>query len=950
MKNLLLVVTFILCCTKVWARTLHVSTGQYSSIQSAIEDANHGDTVVVSDGIHQENIDFLGKAITVRSVDPNDPNVVAATIIDGSNPVEPNIGSVVTFNNGEDARSVLCGFTITGGTGSWLLVSWEYKGLRWNRCGGGIVCYNMSAPTISKNVFKSNSAGQGAGIYIYGDPVNPDDPSDPAVHISPVITDNTFINNSAIINHGFEPPDNNYTNNDHGDGGAIVAFQGCDPKITGNSIQNNHADSYGGGIHLRQWCNAIIENNRIISNDSGLGAGIHITYTSSPIISDNLIKANIAGGLGGGGIYVIYHSHPIIEKNLITQNESTNGAGIIVINSSNPTIRNNLIVNNVNGAGLRIKSGSTPTITNNTIVANTALSIYGGGVDCLTDSPVIIENNIITSNVNSYGIYALSTPPIIRYNNVWANGSGNYNDVIGDQTGINGNISIQPRFAHPDGNDYTLNYDSKCINAGDPNYLPTPNQTDFYGDKRLLGQYVDIGADEVCPVWNINSASQYENIQQAIDDSNNGDTILVTIGTHTGDGNRDIDFAGKAVTLQSIKPNDAAVVAATIIDCQGSIQDRHRAFRFLSAEDNNSVLNGLTITGGGGNHRGAIYCYASSPTIKNCIIKKNSMHDNGGAIYCGFGSNPIINNCIISSNTFTSVGYGGGIYCIESSPIITNCIITNNSAVGYARHGGGICCFINSDALVANCIVSGNSAGHRGGGLYADYSNPTFVNCTVVGNKALEAGGIGSFELCNPSVINCIVRNNRAPDGNQLAIINAIRVWGVSVPSDMTVDFSNIEGGYDQATVDPCCTLYWGDGNIDIDPNFVTTGYWDDANTPADQNDDFFVVGNYHLSPTSACINVGDNLSIPSVSITDIDGEQRIFNNTVDLGADEVVTNPIDLNNDGIVDYLELVILKNEWLQSGSELQTDFYDDDFIDLADYAELASQWLWTGGWHQ
>ncbi|GAG38972.1 unnamed protein product, partial [marine sediment metagenome] len=247
-----------------------------------------------------------------------------------------------------------------------------------------------------------------------------------------------------------------------------------------NLIENNHADYYGGGIHLRQWSNGLIENNDIIGNDSKLGAGVHITYTSSPTVRENLIQANIAGGLGGGGIYVYYYSNPLIERNTITQNESTNGAGIGVFWSSDPTIRSNLIVNNVNGAGIRIKGGSIPIITNNTIVGNTASSVYAGGVDCITDSVPIIEHNIIASNGSSYGIFAFAgfPLPVVRYNNVWGNGAGNYNPAIGDQTGINGNISIAPNFIDPDSDDYHLNYNSKCINAGDPNFI-AEELTDF---------------------------------------------------------------------------------------------------------------------------------------------------------------------------------------------------------------------------------------------------------------------------------------------------------------------------------------------------------------------------------------------------------------------------------------------------------------------------------------
>ncbi|MFZ0033424.1 MAG: right-handed parallel beta-helix repeat-containing protein [Sedimentisphaerales bacterium] len=491
MKRFLLIAAFALCWTQVSAQTLYVPSGEYSSIQSAINDANNGDTVVVSAGTYQENINFLGKAITVRSIDPNDPNVVAETIIDGNAPADSNFGSVVIFNSGEDTNSVLSGFTITGGTGSWLLIAWEFHGIYWNRCGGGVLCCNMSAPTISKNVFTGNAAGQGGGIYVYGNPVNPNDPSNPPVHVRPVIAKNTFANNIASGAHGFPPPNNNYPNGDHGDGGAIVAFQGVDATITGNLIKNNHADMYGGGIHLRQWSNSLIENDRITDNDSALGAGVHITYNSSPTVRNNLIKSNTAGDFGGGGIYVLQYSCPLIEHNVITENESTNGAGIYVAGTGCiATIRNNLIFNNVNGAGIRVKGTSTATIINNTLVGNTASPSYGGGVCCLTSSVIVIENNIIASNGSAYGIYLLNTkpPPVTKYNNVWGNGAGNYNAVIGDQTGINGNISVDPCFVDLQGNDYHLKSNgwrwdvqsnqwfhddttSRCIDAGNPGYV-----------------------------------------------------------------------------------------------------------------------------------------------------------------------------------------------------------------------------------------------------------------------------------------------------------------------------------------------------------------------------------------------------------------------------------------------------------------------------------------------
>ncbi|HUW19455.1 MAG TPA: metallophosphoesterase [Sedimentisphaerales bacterium] len=90
------------------------NTGKrYNYIQDAIEEAAGGDEIVVGPAIWQylENINFKGKSLTLRSTDPNDGDVVAATIINGG-----QLKPVVTFSGGETAGCRLNGFTITGGT------------------------------------------------------------------------------------------------------------------------------------------------------------------------------------------------------------------------------------------------------------------------------------------------------------------------------------------------------------------------------------------------------------------------------------------------------------------------------------------------------------------------------------------------------------------------------------------------------------------------------------------------------------------------------------------------------------------------------------------------------------------------------------------------------------------------------------------------------------------
>jgi hypothetical protein len=164
----------------------------------------------------------------------------------------------------------------------------------------------------------------------------------------------------------------------------------------------------------------------------------------------------------------------------------------------------------------------------------------------------------------------------------------------------------------------------------------------------------------------------------------------------------------------------------------------------------------------------------------------------------------------------------------------------------------------------------------------------------------------------------------------------------------MTVSFSNIQGEQTEATIDDGCTLNWNTGNTDVDPNFVNPGFWD-TNDTADVNDDTFSVGNYHLQPGSFCADVGNNNFVPLWTTVDIDGEQRIFNDVVDMGSDELVLNSYDLDMDGQVNLYELRLFSEEWLTDGSELQMDFYDDDYIDFFDFAYLADQWLWKAGWY-
>ena len=107
--------------------------------------------------------------------------------------------------------------------------------------------------------------------------------------------------------------------------------------------------------------------------------------------------------------------------------------------------------------------------------------------------------------------------------------------------------------------------------------------------------------------------TDYDTIQEAIDNCVDGDIVIVEPNTYTGDGNRDIDFLGKAITVRSESGPENC-----IIDCNAGRWDQHRAFYFHSGEDANSILEGFTITNGYVRYYdgGGIYCEKASPVIK----------------------------------------------------------------------------------------------------------------------------------------------------------------------------------------------------------------------------------------------------------------------------------------------------------------------------------------------
>ncbi len=250
------------------------------TIQTGIDVAEQGDTVLVAPGTYYENINFKGKNIVVASnfVYTSDFDDIENTIINGSTPETTDTASCVIFCSGEDSTAVLQGFTITQGTGThW--IDPQFPAWTWHS-GGGIFIF-QSSPTLKNNYIIDNhvddvlgtNGASGGGICFYGG--------------NPFIVNNIIRNNTALYGAG-----------------VVIDYAGC---IFKNNIvaENSGGQDYGGGGFWTIGNGSspiIIENNTIVNNESVSNGGAMYLWSTHLTARNNIIWGNIQAS--GGLIYL----------------------------------------------------------------------------------------------------------------------------------------------------------------------------------------------------------------------------------------------------------------------------------------------------------------------------------------------------------------------------------------------------------------------------------------------------------------------------------------------------------------------------------------------------------------------------------------------------------------------------------------------------------------------
>ena len=663
-------------------------TGDVPTIQAAVDAARHGDTLLLVAGTYtgdgNRDIDLHSKALVIRSESGAEQTIVDCE----ATSEDPHRGFVLS---GASESTVIEGLTVAHAYAPFDIVSGDVIGNpsetdMWS-IGGGMLCLG-SSPIIRNCHFVGNwgrNFGGGMACLFGGAPrleacQFSSDSADAGgglycrLNASPIISNCSFTENWSQW------------------GAAVAADSLAVPRLENSVIEDNIAGH--GAMAFRRNSDATLVGCLVADNQSwAQGGGVYID-NASPSLSNCVIQGNTARN-HGGGFWIINHSRPLIENCLIADNtfsSSQNVGGGVYLLRSAPRIQNCTFIGHAATQGAHVymydRYGEEIPLIRNSIFAYGA----GGGSIQTSDDAV----------------------PFFIGCNMFGNLDGNWTDDVASQLGVNGNMIQQPLFCDHWSGDFHLLAESPCAPTNSPNGM-------------LIGAY-----DVACGIsgrnWLVDPVGTGDapTIQAAIDSSIHGDTILLATGVYTGEGNRDLSFHGKLLTLMS-----ESGAESTTIDLDGTLQHPARGFLFDNWEDSNAVVGGITICNGWTNNGGGIFCdVGTAPRITNCVITGNHAESLGGGIAIQQAA-PRFEFCEISHNYAQQ---GGACYMIRvGAAVFSNCSIVANEASPYSNgECDGLYCF-RSSPIVENSIIAFHP---RREAVFCEISGSPQISCTnIYGNE-----------------------------------------------------------------------------------------------------------------------------------------------------------------------------------------------------------------------
>jgi Right handed beta helix region/Protein of unknown function (DUF1565) len=286
-----LAVLVSLCAASAAAADLHVPQ-TFATIQSALDSAPPGATIVVAPGTYRENLLIL-KPVTLRST-----GGAAQTVVDGQ-----RLGPVVVaYGSGQEAVQIT-GFTLTNGLNRFgIAIPFGAGGA------GGVVLESVSA-TVTDNVIRANVGCLGTGVS--------------------TVTAALDLRRNHILDNPQDPVCGGADG-----GGVFLRGDGATPPVVAsNWIAGHRVSGSGAGVALQGVAGAVIRDNVISDNearDGGVGGGILINV-SDATVTGNLLSGNAASSGGGLAAFPDTPQRVRVSGNLFRGNRAISSGSAVTI-------------------------------------------------------------------------------------------------------------------------------------------------------------------------------------------------------------------------------------------------------------------------------------------------------------------------------------------------------------------------------------------------------------------------------------------------------------------------------------------------------------------------------------------------------------------------------------------------------------------------------------------
>jgi hypothetical protein len=660
----------------------------------------------------------------------------------------------------------------------------------------------------------------------------------------------------------------------------------------------------GGGLRTNYWADIVLRNCTFHTNSALLYGGALLTGSNRPVLVNCVFSHNTAEF--GGAVYFgdSYSPGPLLTGCAFNGNSAREGGAIFGMESDIDFTQCTFSGNSADFGGALYSFDSDDINLTNCTLSNNTAQRSGGGI--FGEGIFYIDNTILWGNTDLYtsGEWA----QINTYDPVYIN----YSCVQGwtGNLGGTGNIGEDPLLVDANGTDNTVGteddnlrllFGSPCIDTGDNTAVPPSVLTDLDGKPRIIGDTVDMGAYEFWgPVYVDDDAQN---------DPGPGDP-QVSDPLENGTEDHPFDTIQEAIDL-SVDWYAVLVRQGSYFEpAGGSTIDFLGKNITLKSEDPTDwdIIDNTIIRS---------YVQFSGTEDPNCTFTGFKIRNLEGAIY-GNHTHATISHCNISGN-----GPCGATVIKDCHGTISNCLITDNLTFFY--------CGVNPVVFGCNGLIK---------------------NCTIANNISGVSVGTATIE-------NCIIYNNA---GSQL---------DVGGSETLNISYCNLQGGLEGITgggsVNP------GPGNIDTDPCFVRAGYWE--GDPLE-----LIEGDYHLRSegwrwntdskswaydyiTSRCIdagNPGSPLRDELMSVPRDPDNTWGVNLRINMGAfggtGQAGMPPhgwallADLNNDGIINYLDFAYQTQDWQATAPEQPGDQNRDGVVNKIDLAALARNWLQVTVWFE